>query len=65
MFDAINALEGELEKLSDEALRARTADFKKQVAEGASLDDILVRGIRDRARGRQAHAWGNGTSTYS
>ena len=38
----INALEGELEKLSDEALRARTEAFKKQVAEGASLDDILV-----------------------
>ena len=40
--DAINALETELEKLSDEALRARTADFKKQVADGKSLDDILV-----------------------
>ncbi len=38
----INALEPELEALSDEALRARTAEFKKQVAEGASLDDILV-----------------------
>src|SRR6202049_4226237 len=40
--DAINALEKELTKLSDEALRARTDEFKKQVAEGASLDDILV-----------------------
>ena len=40
--DAINALEKELEALSDEALRARTDDFKKQVAEGKSLDDILV-----------------------
>ncbi len=40
--DAINALEGELEQLSDEALRARTGEFKKQLAEGASLDDILV-----------------------
>jgi preprotein translocase subunit SecA len=38
----INALEPELEALSDEALRARTAEFKKQVAEGTSLDDILV-----------------------
>src|ERR1700716_4735795 len=38
----INALEGELEKLSDEALRARTEAFKKQVADGASLDDVLV-----------------------
>src|SRR4051812_4161338 len=40
--DSINALEKELEQLSDEALRARTAEFKKQVADGASLDDILV-----------------------
>ena len=39
--DAINALEKELEALSDEALRARTDEFKKQLAEGASLDDIL------------------------
>src|SRR6186713_2837236 len=38
----INALEKELEVLSDEALRARTDEFKKQVAQGTSLDDILV-----------------------
>src|SRR5512143_2495262 len=38
----INALEKELEALSDDALKARTEEFKKQVAEGASLDDILV-----------------------
>jgi preprotein translocase subunit SecA len=38
----INALEGELEGLSDDALRARTAAFKQQVAGGASLDDVLV-----------------------
>src|SRR5215213_8984479 len=40
--DSINAIEKQLEQLSDDALRARTADFKKQVADGASLDDILV-----------------------
>ncbi|MFS8035369.1 preprotein translocase subunit SecA [Xanthobacter sp. AM11] len=39
---AINALEKELEALSDEALRARTQDFRRQIAEGASLDDLLV-----------------------
>src|SRR5215468_4216774 len=38
----INALEKDLEKLSDEALRARTEAFKQQIAQGASLDDILV-----------------------
>ena len=40
--DAINALEQELAQLSDEALRARTDEFKKQLADGKSLDDILV-----------------------
>jgi preprotein translocase subunit SecA len=39
---AINALEPQLESLSDEALRARTDAFKQQVADGASLDGILV-----------------------
>ncbi len=40
--DAINALEPELEKLSDEALRARTVDFRRQLEEGAELDSLLV-----------------------
>jgi preprotein translocase subunit SecA len=40
--EQINALEKELEALSDEALRAKTDAFKQQVADGASLDDILV-----------------------
>ncbi|WFU40858.1 preprotein translocase subunit SecA [Bradyrhizobium sp. CB82] len=40
--NAINALEPELSKLSDEALKARTAEFKQQLASGKTLDDILV-----------------------
>jgi len=40
--DAINAMEAEIAALSDDALKARTAVFKKQVADGASLDDILI-----------------------
>ena len=39
---AINELESELEKLSDEALKARTDEFRKELAEGKTLDDILV-----------------------
>src|SRR5579884_1768108 len=38
----INALEAEVAALSDEALRARTDEFKKQIAAGTSLDDLLV-----------------------
>src|SRR5437588_10302768 len=40
--DEINALEAELEALSDDALRARTDEFRKQIAEGANVDDSLV-----------------------
>jgi preprotein translocase subunit SecA len=39
---AINALEPEIAALSDEALRARTEDFKAQLAAGKTLEDILV-----------------------
>ena len=39
---AINALEPDFEKLSDDELRARTQAFKDRVAAGESLDDLLV-----------------------
>ncbi|MGF1631675.1 MAG: preprotein translocase subunit SecA [Kiloniellaceae bacterium] len=38
---AINALEPNLQDLSDEALRARTAELRGRLAQGESLDDIL------------------------
>ncbi|WLR92204.1 preprotein translocase subunit SecA [Shinella zoogloeoides] len=40
--DAINALEPEIKALSDEALRAKTVEFREQLAAGKTLDDILV-----------------------
>src|SRR3954463_7005390 len=40
--DEINALEKELEALSDEALRDRNDAFKKALGDGKTLDDILV-----------------------
>jgi preprotein translocase subunit SecA len=40
--EAINALEPEIEKLSDEALAARTDMFRAELAAGKSLDDLLV-----------------------
>jgi preprotein translocase subunit SecA len=39
---AINALEAEIERLSDAELQARTADLRAKFAQGASLDDLLV-----------------------
>ncbi|MEE3099714.1 MAG: preprotein translocase subunit SecA, partial [Pseudomonadota bacterium] len=38
---AINALEGEISALSDEALRGKTQEFRDRIAAGASLDDLL------------------------
>ncbi|MFM9847861.1 MAG: preprotein translocase subunit SecA, partial [Hyphomicrobiaceae bacterium] len=40
--DAINALEPEVARLSDADLKARTAMFRKQLEDGADLDDLLV-----------------------
>src|SRR5436305_1865921 len=40
--DQINELEPELEQLSDEALRARTAEFRQRLEDGAELDDLIV-----------------------
>ncbi len=37
----INAMEAELEKLSDEALRGKTQEFKDRVGKGETLDDLL------------------------
>jgi preprotein translocase subunit SecA len=37
----INAMEVELEQLSDEALRGKTQQFKDQLAQGRTLDDLL------------------------
>ncbi|MEM9332696.1 MAG: preprotein translocase subunit SecA [Pseudomonadota bacterium] len=38
----INALEPEFEKLSDEQLRGKTEEFRNMLAEGTSLEDLLV-----------------------
>jgi preprotein translocase subunit SecA len=38
----INALESQMEALDDAALQAKTAELKQRVADGSSLDDILV-----------------------
>jgi preprotein translocase subunit SecA len=40
--DKINALEPSLAGLPDEALRAKTTEFKERLAKGEALDDLLV-----------------------
>ena len=39
---AINELEPQIQKLSDDQLRAKTAEFKEKLKQGASLEDILI-----------------------
>ncbi|WP_312367715.1 preprotein translocase subunit SecA [Ensifer sp.] len=40
--EAINALEADMKALSDEALAAKTVEFRKEFADGKTLDDLLV-----------------------
>src|SRR5829696_4427105 len=39
--DYVNTLSDDVEKLSDAELRAKTDEFRKRVADGADLDDLL------------------------
>src|SRR5437762_3675911 len=41
-LQAINALEGEMERLPDAEFPVRTEKFKKRLAEGETLDDLLA-----------------------
>lgn len=40
--DAINALEGKFKAMSDDELRGQTAEFRKRLAAGETLDDLLI-----------------------
>lgn len=40
--DQVCALEPEIEKLTDDELKAKTDEFRKRLAEGETLDDILL-----------------------
>ncbi len=41
IVDKIEAMEPEMEKLSDDELKAKTSEFKQRLEEGQTLDDIL------------------------
>ena len=41
IVDQVNAFEPSIVALSDEALRAKTAEFKSRLASGSTLDDLL------------------------
>jgi preprotein translocase subunit SecA len=53
VVEKINALEAGTKALSDDALRARTAEFRERLAKGETLDDILPEAfatVREAAR---------------
>ena len=50
---------------SDDALRAKTAEFKQRYAGGEDLDALLPEAFARRARGGAAHARACGISTSS
>ena len=41
LVEKINSLEPEFEKLTDDALRQKTEEFKKRLKDGETLDDLL------------------------
>ena len=42
IVDKIEALDESMQKLTDEELKGKTEEFKKRLADGETLDDILV-----------------------
>ena len=55
----INALEPAMEKLSDEALKAKTGELKKKFTDGATLDALLPEAfavVREASKRDPAHA---------
>ncbi len=61
---AINVLEPALQALDDAALLAKTDEFRKRLADGADIDDLLRRHLR-RAGKRRGGRCGCATSTSS
>ncbi len=51
VVEAVNALEPTVSSLTDEQLRAKTAEFRQRIDQGASLDDLLPEAF---AVGREA-----------
>src|SRR5688572_6973912 len=41
LVEQVNALEPSVQGLSDDALRAKTSEFRERIAGGATVDDVL------------------------
>ena len=57
---AINALEPQLQTLTDDALRAKSDEFRKRLADGAEVDAVLVEAFAVCREAARRSAVGNG-----
>ena len=55
MVPEINALEPAMQQRSDAELRQLTDTFRKRLADGQTLDDLLAEALRGGARGQRPH----------
>ena len=46
LIDRINALETDMQALSDEDMPAKTEEFKTRFSQGETLNDLLARSLR-------------------
>ena len=53
---SINAMEAEIKALGDEALAAKTGEFRERLEKGADLDDLLPEAFAVAPRSRVANA---------
>ena len=54
IVDRINLLENDYEKLSDIQLKEKTAEFRKLISEGNTLDDLLPEALPRSGRNQSA-----------
>ena len=60
VVDQINAMEPAVAALDDDALKAKTQEFRERLAKGTTLDDLLQRtvdGIAEEIHARRASLW--------
>ena len=60
----INALEPQMQALSDAELQAKTAEFKQRIANGEALDKVLPEALRSAAKAACA-CWACAPTTCS
>ncbi len=63
MVPDINAFEPEIAALSDDALKAKTVEFRERLDNGEDLDDLLLEAFAVVPRGRRCGRSASATTT--